>query len=239
MVTRDSSIHFQDNEKDTAREALLSRVLSPSPVFTLHGKDEAGRDSVEKFVATRFSKDYGAEIHEFMPDLLSMRCLNCFSGVIGMRRAATSGLFLEQYLDDSIEKLLSDTTGEEVARRQIIEIGNLVAGRKGPSQLVFLIATSMLHKAGYKWITFTATKTLANNLNKLGFPMVKLGEASVDRLPDGAAGEWGNYYRTQPCVYAGSLDGAMEIARRRPLFRKAMVMYRRCIRNLAKEYSRA
>jgi hypothetical protein len=239
MHTLNSSIQVQDHSQDNAREALLSRVLSPSPVFTLHGRDDPERDSVEKFVAMRFFKDYGADIHEFMPDLLSMRCLNCFSGVIGMRRAATSKLFLEQYLDNAIEEVLSGTTGADVGRREIIEIGNLVAGRKGPSQFVFLIATSMLHEAGYKWITFTATRTLANNLNKLGFHMVKLADASLDRLPQGAAGEWGSYYRTQPCVYAGSLDGAMAIARRRPLFRKAMAMYRRCIRKLAKEFNGA
>lgn len=218
------------------REALLGRVLAPAPVFTLHHHDDAERAQVEGFVAERFQRDYGADIHEFMPDLLSMRCLNSYSGVIGMRRAAGATLFLEQYLDCPVETLLSEVSGQAIARRDIVEIGNLVAGRKGPSQFVFLIMATLLHEAGIRWITFTATRALANNLAKLGFPMLKLAEASSDCLPETEAQEWGSYYHTQPCVYAGSLEGAMAIVRRRPLFRKAMAMYRRQIRQLAQEF---
>lgn len=218
-----------------SREALLSRVLSPSPVFTLHGRDCAEREAVEHFVAERFRSCYQAEIHEYLPLLLSMRCLNNFSGVIGMRDARTAPLFLEQYLDAPVEQALGDVLGETMARGDIVEIGNLVAGRKGPSQFVFLIATSILHEAGYKWITFTATRTLANNLNKLGFPMVKLADANPARLPEHAIADWGQYYSTQPQVMAGSLDAAMAIARKRPLFRQAMALYRREIRRLARD----
>ena len=218
------------------REALLGRVLAPAPVFTLHHRDDAEREQVERFVGERFQRDYGADIHEFMPDLLSMRCLNSFSGVIGMRRAAGATLFLEQYLDCPIEQLLADVSGQAIARRDVVEIGNLVAGRKGPSQFVFLIMATLLHEAGIRWITFTATRSLANNLGKLGFPMLKLADASCACLPEAAAEEWGSYYHTQPCVYAGSLEGAMVIARRRPLFRKAMAVYRRRIRQLALDF---
>lgn len=239
MFTMDYGSTPHNTDHDPARDALLNRILTPAPVFTLHGTDDAGREAVERFVAGRFRRDYAADIHEFMPDLLSMRCLNSISGVIGLRRAATSTLFLEHYLEAGIGTVLGAVAGEPVARRDIIEIGNLVAGRRGPSQFVYLIATSLLHTAGYKWITFTATQTLANNLNKLGFPMVRLADADPGRLPEGTAGEWGSYYQTRPCVFAGSLDAAMAIARRRPLFRKAMTMYRREIRQLAQQFNGA
>ena len=235
-MTYANSSAVSSNIGQNGREALLARILSPSPVFTLHGRHDDERQQVEDFVANRFRKDYCAEIHEFMPDLLSMRCLNTFSGVIGMRRAAGSALFLEQYLDGDIESVLSAASGHDIARRDIVEIGNLVAGRKGPSQFVFLVATSLLFDAGVRWITFTATQTLANNLEKLGFPMIKLADASSEYLPESEAGEWGSYYQTRPCVFAGSLEGAMEIARRRPLFRKALAMYRKQIMELAREF---
>lgn len=239
MYYLDSRGSVQNTGSNLARDALLDRVLSPAPVFTLHGRGGAGREDVERFIASRFHRDYGADIHEFMPDLLSMRCLNTISGVIGMRRAAASPLFLEYYLDAGIEEVLVAATDGNIARHDIIEIGNLVAGRKGPSQFVFLIATALLYEAGYKWITFTATQSLANNLHKLGFPMVRLADAGSERLPGGTAEGWGSYYQTRPGVYAGSLDAAMTIARRRPLFRKAMAMYRRRIRQLAAEFTRA
>jgi hypothetical protein len=236
MVYLDTAKEFQSHHT-APREALLSRVLSPTPVFTLHGRGCEERQDIEQFIADKFQADYNADIHEFMPMLLSMRCLNSFSGAIGMRRAASSPLFLEQYLNNSIEESIANASDEKVGRRDIIEIGNLVAGRKGPSQFVFLIATSLLHLAGYKWITFTATQALANNLNKLGFPMVKLADADVDCLTKEEAKEWGSYYDTRPQVFAGSLDAAVAIVRKRPLFRKVFALYRREIKRLAQELS--
>lgn len=219
------------------REALLDRVLAPSPVFTLHDAGHDERADVEAFVARKFHESYGAQIHEFMPLLLSMRCLNRYSGVIGMRRAAAHPLFLEKYLDDDIEQVLAATAGEPVARDGIVEIGNLVAGRKGPSQFVFLVAMTALHEAGFSWITFTATRSLANNLDRLGYPMIKLADASQERLSAAEARDWGSYYHTRPQVFAGSLEAATAIVRKRPLFRKVMALYRREIRRLAGQIS--
>lgn len=223
---------FETREQQ-ARETLLSKVLIPSPVFTLHDKCHAERAEVEVFITDKFRDSYGAEVHEFMPLLLSMSCLERRTGAIGMRKAAGNPLFLERYLDGNIETVMSDELDTPVNRVEIVEIGNLVAGRKGPSQFIFMMAMTALYEAGYKWITFTATRTLANNLDKLGFPMTRLAEASIDRLSEEEAQEWGSYYQTQPQVYAGSLAAATAIARKRPLFRKAMAMYRREIRRLA------
>jgi len=234
MIYTDA-INTQVKAQSQARDALLRRVLTPAPVFTLHDRQCEERLKVEKFVAEKFHSCYGASIDKFMPELLSMRCLNNFSGVIGMRKAANASLYLEKYLDSTIEESLSLTFDLPVNREEIVELGNLVAGRKGPSQFVFLIATSVLHEAGYKWITFTATQSLANNLNKLGFPTARLAEASVECLPDSEASEWGSYYETKPQVYAGNLDTALAVARKRPLFRKAMALYRRQIKQLARE----
>ena len=225
----------QAQDHSVSREALLRRVLSPSPVFTLHDRDCDERGKVEQFISDKFRATYNAGIHEFMPQILSMRCLNAFSGAIGMRKAAGSALFLEQYLDSSIEASISRASGVQIARKDIVEIGNLVAGRRGPSQFVFLIASSVLKLAGYKWITFTATQLLANNLKKLGFPMVKLADANVDCLSEEESKEWGSYYDTRPQVFAGSLGAAAAIARKRPLYRQALALYRREIKCLAQE----
>jgi len=227
----------QINTLAPVREALLDKVLAPAPVFTIHRQSDADRAEVEAFVADKFYEAFGAQIHEYMPALLSMRCMNGFSGVIGMRKAATSPLFLERYLDADIETVMAQRLGQDIERREIIEIGNLVAGRKGPSQFVFLVAMTALYDAGYRWITFTATRSLANNLDKLGFPMTVLADASVECLDQIEAQEWGTYYASKPQVYAGSLEDAMAIARKRPLFRRAMAMYRRRIRDISRQIS--
>ena len=216
------------------REALLARALNPAPVFTLHTCLDPERGDVEAFIADRFLASYGACIQEFMPQLLSMRCLNHFTGVIGIRKAAEEDLFLETYLDLPVEQVLSAKTNAIIERDAIVEVGNLVAGSRGSSQFVFLVAMSALQEAGYRWIVFTATNSLANNLHKLGFPMTLLAPASIDRLSAREAAGWGSYYEAGPQVYAGSLDNAMEIIRRRPLFRQAFAAYRREIRRLSR-----
>ncbi len=71
----------------------------------------------------------------------------------------TGGLFLEQYLAEPVENLLGSVLGEPVARRELVEVGNL---------------------------------------DKLGFPMHKLADASPQHLDAATRAEWGRYYDSKP-----------------------------------------
>lgn len=85
MYYLESENNFHNRESQV-REALLSRVLTPASVYTLHGRHCEERQDIEDFIAGKFRSSYGAQIHEFMPILLSMRCLNNFSGAIAAGR---------------------------------------------------------------------------------------------------------------------------------------------------------
>lgn len=234
-----SDVANVSNTAQTRRKSLFSKLLSPAPEFSLSQCADADRSVTEQFIKQQFQKSYAADIHEFFPELLCMRCFDNLSGTAGMRSAKNTTLFLEQYLDQSIESELSQKFKNQIDRSGIVEIGNLVSSQRGASHLLFLVFTSLLHQAGYQWIVFTATKALYNNLTKLGFEITYLCEADPLKLGDKALNSWGKYYETQPRVFAGNLDDAMHIIRSRPLYRRILKLYSKQINYLAKEFKAA
>jgi hypothetical protein len=221
------------------RNTLFSRLLSPAPEFDLSCIGEDNRPEVEVFVKQKFKQSYSANINEFFPDLLCMRCFGKLTGTAGMRVANNSKLFLEQYLDQAIETELSALNNKTVSRDSIVEIGNLASSQRGASHLLFLLFTSILHRAGYRWIVFTATKSLQNNLNKLGFELSYLCNADPSKLDNDSVEDWGKYYDTEPQVVAGDLDNAMNIIQTRPLYRRILRLYNHQINYMTKEFKAA
>lgn len=221
---------------DLRRDSLISRILVPAPEFSLIGPASADMADARDFIHREFSRSFNAHIEHYLPNLLTMRCLGAISGVIGMKPAGQyTDLYVEQYLDIPVEEKISLISDSPVSRGSVVEIGNLVALRKGVSQILFLIMAATLHEAGYQWIVFTATRTLRNNLIKLGFPMHSLGPADPSHLPDEELASWGNYYSTDPQVVVGDLSDAMQIINKRSLFRQVHRLYRSTIRTLAGE----
>lgn len=218
---------------ERTRDSLMRRVLTPKPAFTLARPGDAERPTLETYVAERFQSAWQARVTHFLPFLMGMHCLGACTAVAGIRPAADGALFLERYLDTSVEAALGELVGKQVPRAELAEIGNLVSGQRGASHLLFLVFTAALHRAGYRWIVFTATHALRNNLNKLGYPLLKLADASVERIDPAARVEWGTYYDSEPWVMAGSLDEAMRLIAERPLLRRVLRLYRATINELA------
>jgi hypothetical protein len=233
------AIEAAGNTVSLRRNSLFSKLLSPAPEFSLSGKQDESRAEVENFIKQKFQHLYAADIHEFFPNLLCMKCLGMLSGTAGMRTAKSSELFLEQYLEQSIEEKISEVIQKDIYRNDIVEIGNLVSSQRGASHLLFLLFTSLLHRAGYKWIVFTATKALYNNLTKLDFELIHLAEADPLKLDKDSQDNWGKYYDTQPQVFAGNLEDAMHIIQTRPLYRRILRLYNKKITYLAKEFKAA
>lgn len=220
---------------DTAasRDTLLLRLLTPGPTFEVTGPNDPERAQVEASVTEKFQSAWQARVTHFLPRLLSMHCMGSCSAVAGIRPASSGPLFLETYLDQPVEQILAGAAQQTVLRKDVVEIGNLVASQRGASHILFLIMTATLHRAGYKWLVFTATRPLRNNLLKLGFPMLTLASATPERLSESEREEWGTYYQSEPLVMAGSLDAAMQLIAERPLLRRVLRLYRYRINYLA------
>ena len=84
--------------------------------------DDPQRGAFETFIQQRFRKAHGADIRHFMPELFGMiDASNALCAVVGVRLASAGPLFLECYLDEAIDPLISATADQAVERSAIVE----------------------------------------------------------------------------------------------------------------------
>jgi len=192
-----------------ASAAPLMRTMENFPEYQWHEPTSPDRPQVEEFIRQVFRQQYGAEVSTFAPLLLSMICKGQLSAALGIRPAVNGALFIEQYLDAPIEQLIQSPDGSPVRREEIVEISNLVSMRRGASQLLFIVMGNLLHRAGFRWLVFSATEKVERLVMRLPFPMQLLATSDPAKLGDKAA-QWGSYYQTHPKVMAGDLKIAHE-----------------------------
>lgn len=166
-------------------------------------KESSCRREVEAFIHAVFKVTYGANVTEFMPTLVALRDENgVLMAAFGMRSAADEKLFLEQYLDMPIEKLLTEQLGKPITRNEITCIGNLAVSN--PRNAGVLIAHIIQHslEIGIEWCVATAHHSLQNGLIKGGRDVYPLHLADKARLSPEEQIEWGSYYDSMPQVVA-------------------------------------
>lgn len=186
----------------TPHERTMGMSLTGGlPEVVIANSSAVERPTMEAFVAAEFLQQYSANVKNFMPWLLGLSCNEQLVGVAGMRPAKDGSLFIEQYLDRAIEDEVGLHTGLPVARKKIIEIGNLAGHYPGITRALFPLLTELLYKRGYQWCVCNTTPTVQNALFRLGIPIVPMVKAMPDRL--GAARfAWGSYYSTETTVIA-------------------------------------
>jgi hypothetical protein len=164
------------------------------------------RRAFEQFIAERFSRAYGARLTHFMPHLLGViDGLARWQAAAGYAAAGAQQLFLEQYLDRPIEQALGAAIGRPIARGSIVEVGNLAASSAGMARALIPQLARHLHRMGYRWVAFTATRALRNSFHRLGLKPLPIAAADRARLADRGA-SWGSYYDQDPVVMAGKIS---------------------------------
>lgn len=167
------------------------------------GVNDPDREEVEHFVHQVFAKTYGANVKQFMPQLVNLRDENNeLVAVFGLRQAESEPLFLERYLDAPIETVLSNRFNRIITRHQITEIGNLAVAN--PRNAGILIAHVIQHSLDIhvEWCVATAHHSLQNGLIKGGRDVYALQHADQSRLTSAEQQSWGRYYDNSPQVVA-------------------------------------
>jgi hypothetical protein len=188
----------------TERRAAPPRRLKArfEPVHRAH----PARAAFEEFIAARFSRAYGARVTHFLPHLLGVRDgLAHWQAAAGYAAADAQKLFLEQYLPSPIEHALAAALGRPVARAGIVEVGNLAAVSAGMARALIPQLARHLHRLGYRWVAFTATRALRNSFHKLGLKPLPLVAADPACLADRGV-SWGSYYDQDPIVMVGKIS---------------------------------
>ena len=213
---------------DVTKDSLSVRREKRLRQVVTVGLSEVGasnRICVEQHIHTQFQAVYGAEVSEFLPFLFTTQNEKGFTSMVGCQPAATKDpLFLEAYLSHSVEHCLKTLFDEDVQRKDIIEVGNLVAGKLGASRLLFVLLAAIMDKAGYRWVVFTATEQVRQIMDKLHLQPHFLTEATAADLGDKGR-DWGQYYVSHPHVVVGDLTEAMTTLRQDPMAKALWVQY--------------
>lgn len=186
--------------------AATPQTGCPGPQLMLMALQGAARRPLEQFIARRFEQAYGARVRSFMPQLFGLsHWRGEWIAAFGLRPAQGDTLFLEQYLDQPVERVIAARFGLPVSRSEIAEVGNLAGATPGALRDLIPALTSRLHRDGYRWVVFTGAARLCNAFTRLGLPLELLGTASVERLPVESRTDWGRYYQESPAVMAGDV----------------------------------
>lgn len=138
-----------------------------------------------------------------MPNLIALRDEKShLVAAFGMRQAKNNPLFLEQYLDEPIEAVLSRKINQVVKRDEITEIGNLAVNSPRNAGVLIAHVIQQSVDAGVKWCVATAHISLQNGLRKGGCDVFSIHDVDPMRLPASVLADWGNYYQNKPQIIA-------------------------------------
>jgi len=196
-----STLQHNDYFATDEQQALINKYKRFNIRFS--GPDAEDRPDLERFIRNSYRLAYGAHVKQFMPLLVSIRnAKGDLLAVCGFRHAGEEKLFLETYLDEPIEIGLTSKSGGNVARDDIVEVGNFAAFRPGMSRHMIAVLAAYIHETGAKWIVFTATPGIRNAWTRLGIELIQVCKASKERLDPACREEWGSYYDGSPYVMA-------------------------------------
>lgn len=169
------------------------------------------RIAVQEFIGAIFDRAHHARIKHYMPVLLS---LNAPNGTLvmacGLRAAAASDLFLEQYLSQPIQVALATVAAKPIARSDIVEVGNLAVAAQTPARHLIVALTRYLAATPMQWVVCTVLPQLRNSFSRLGIPYYELGAARIESLSPEERADWGNYYDERPLVIAINVAAALQ-----------------------------
>ncbi|MDC7694345.1 thermostable hemolysin [Asticcacaulis sp. DXS10W] len=197
-----------------APQSVLARAetadaRSDSHIITLCTAFHPERLRAEAFVEAAFAKAYDGIIRHHYPILMSVRDRSdTILAVAGFRFAALEPLFLEAYLDRSVEATLAQHEQSAVRRHQIAEIGNLAASdqaqARGAAIFLFKALSEHLASKGLTYAVATATAPLRRLFSRVAFEISEIAQAHPERLNNAA--DWGRYYDHDPRVLFGRIS---------------------------------
>ncbi len=154
-------------------------------------------------IRRRYRDVFGATLAPSFASYMHRGCNNEHGAALGYKRAGSEALFLEAYLDEPIEEIVSRIVGKTIARDRIVEIGNFAADNV--MAMVSLWGAAANDLAGLsEYAVATLTLPLRKMFARIGVPVIPVAPALAGRLPHGDS-DWGSYYQLDPWVCTGNI----------------------------------
>jgi hypothetical protein len=176
-------------------------------VLDFYNSETSSRHQVEDFIHHVFKRAYKADLHNYLPDLMALRNKsNRLVAALGMRKADSGKLFLENYLNAPVEDAVSQLHGSRVTRDKIMEVGNLASVHRGGLRQLIVALTSYLSGVGSEWVVFTAVPAVRDAFAAMDLNLHPLAKADKACLDEQEQAAWGTYYESGPVVVAGRVE---------------------------------
>lgn len=171
------------------------------------------RSRVEDFIQLSYHNHFSAHLSTFFPLILAVTKISDDSliGALGVRYADETQLFSECYLPEPIETMILEheqCDQKSVNRRKIIELGNFVIRKTTDIKTVIPFISQFIKSLDVEWTVYTLTRPIKSHFDKLGITLNHLNQADISAI-NGAASDWGNYYKFKPAVYYSSVKNNM------------------------------
>ena len=221
------------NQNLAINPTMAHSFLLTDPVMRPIANDDSSRASLETFVRHSYKKIFNAQLNSFLPNLVaSTTSDDQIWAAFGYADAGQGKLFLENYLDDPIEKLVSKKIGKNIQRKKIVEVGNLSITHMADSVKTMRDIAGYLQSLGYEWIVCTATRYLRLLFLKSGAKPVSIAQAPKSRVSEDGS-EWGSYYVTAPEILIGNVNQSVSLIEQK-LATKTTSSYQSAYINLPK-----
>lgn len=196
----------------------IERIDEDTRLFELDGGDYylklvepsgSHRLQTQSFIAQAYQRAFGARLQSFYPSLIAlMGAGEELRGAVAARYAVGQELFVEQYLDQPIEREIERCAGQSASRSLVVEIGSLSVARPAMTYPFISMIGCWLQDYGVEWLVFSLTRTLRRLFERAGVEMIDLGPADSARLCR-SGNEWGSYYQHDPRVMGASLSSGL------------------------------
>lgn len=165
--------------------------------------------AVQKLITSRYAAAHGALPTFDYPHFCVIGSTpSAPAAALGFRFANQGPLFLEAYLDQPVDHLLSDRFERPIGRGDIVEIG--AHASETSRATVALWARTAQHLDGKaEFAVAVMTAPLRAMFDRLGIAISELATADPARLPCGGR-NWGHYYANSPMVCTGLIAPARQ-----------------------------
>ena len=190
----------------TKQQAMPNSCTLNQPVLRPVAADDILRSSLEDFITGTYQQFFNAELNSFLPNLVAATTANDeIQAAFGYSDAGEDRLFLENYIDQPVDLILSKKLDKKIQRKKIVEVGNLAITDMTESISFLREIARYLQGLGYEWIICTATRYLRLLFLRSGCKPLSIATASVSRVKDDGT-DWGSYYATAPEVLVGNVN---------------------------------